>query len=207
MSNIYVLIIIVILLAVIFGGAMKGFNAYLGIYIVLALLVIGGGASKLFGSGQTLGGALFLVGSVLVFSTFGTKWFGKGAVFSETPVSWPPAINTCPDYLTSYSRTMPDGTKQDSCIDQIGISKNGSLKIFPKDGTPPTTDEYYFSLMTKSSDSTKKNQELCQRAITMGLTWEGVTNGESCITPAGPVAPGGGGNGGGGGGGGGGCPA
>ena len=31
----------------------------------------------------------------------------------------------------------------------------------------------------------------------MGLTWEGITNGESCITPAGPVAPGGGGNGGG----------
>jgi hypothetical protein len=37
----------------------------------------------------------------------------------------------------------------------------------------------------------------------MGLTWEGITNGESCVTPAGPVAPGAGGNSGSGGGG---CP-
>ncbi len=206
MSNNYVLILIVIALGIIFGGSLKGFNVYLGIYIVAALLVIGGGSSKLFGSGQTLGGIIFLIGSVLVFSTFGTKWFGKGAVFSETPVSWPPTINTCPDYLTYYGRPMPDGTKQDSCIDLVGVSKNGSLKVFPKDGTPPTTDEYYFSLVTKSSDSAKKNQELCQRAITMGLTWEGITNGESCITPAGPVAPSASG-GGSGGGAGGGCPA
>jgi hypothetical protein len=25
------------------------------------------------------------------------KWFSKGSMFSETPVSWPPTINTCPD--------------------------------------------------------------------------------------------------------------
>jgi hypothetical protein len=87
---------------------------------------------------------------------------------------------------------MPDGTTQGSCIDLIGVSKNGSLKIFPKDANPaPTAADYYFSLQTQSNDPSAKNAELCQRAIAFGLTWEGITNGESCITPSGPVGPGG----------------
>lgn len=175
------------------------FNIYLGIFIVLGLAVTLGGTIKLTGDGSTLGAILFFIGAAFVFVTFGMKWFSKGSMFSETPVSWPPTINTCPDYLTYYGRQMQDGTKQDSCIDQIGVSRNGSLKVFPKDGSVPATDEYYFSLTTKSSDPAAKNQELCQRAITMGLTWEGITNGESCLTPSGPVAPGGGGSGAGGG--------
>ena len=173
------------------------FNIYLGIFIVVALAVILGGTMKLTGSGSTLGAIVFFIGAIFVFVTYGMKWFNKNSIFSGTPVSWPPTINTCPDYLTYYGRQLADGSKQDSCIDQIGISRNGSLKVFPKGGSAPTTDEYYFSLATKSSDPVKKNQELCQRAITMGLTWEGITNGESCLTPSGPVAPGGGGGGGG----------
>jgi hypothetical protein len=88
---------------------------------------------------------------------------------------------------------MPDGSTQQTCIDTIGVSRNGALKIFPKDGAAPLTNDFYFSLSTTSSDPVKKNQELCQKAITAGLTWEGITNGESCITPSGPVAPSGGG--------------
>jgi hypothetical protein len=177
------------------------FNIYLGIYIAAAILIGAGGAYKLFSSNMSIAAVLFLIGAIAIFITFGLKWFKKGAMFSDTPVSWPPQINTCPDYLVYYSRSMPDGTKQDTCIDTIGISKNGSLKVFPKNGPAPTTDEYYFSLTSTSTDPAGKNQALCQKAIAMGLTWEGITNGESCITPAGPVAPSGGGNGGGG------CPA
>lgn len=179
------------------------FNIYLGIYIVAAIFIIAGGTFSVMKGGQTLAAILFLIGTLAVFTVFGLKWFSAGSVFSETPVSWPTTINSCPDYLVYYGRSMSDGTKQDSCIDLIGISKNGSLKVFPKGGTPPTTDDYYFSLATKSSEPAAKNAELCQRAISMGLTWEGITNGESCITPSGPVAPSGGGSGGSGGG----CPA
>jgi hypothetical protein len=179
------------------------FNIYLGIYIIFAILVIVGGGYKLFGGGLTIAGIIFLIGAIYFLVIFGIKWFRKGSMFSETPVSWPPTINTCPDYLVYYGRQKADGTKQDSCIDLIGVSKNGSLKVFPKDGPAPTSDDYYFSLQTNSSDSSSKNKELCQKAITMGLTWEGITNGESCVTPAGPVAPGAGGNSGSGGGG---CP-
>lgn len=178
------------------------FNIYLGIYIVAAIIIIAGGTFKLIGGGQTLGGILFLIGALIVFIVYGLKWFGKkGGLFSETPVSWPTTINTCPDYLVYYGRKMADGTTQDSCIDTIGVSKNGSIKVFPKNVEPPTSDEYYFSLVTKSSDPAARKAELCQRTISAGLTWEGISNGESCITPNGPVAPGGGGSGGGG------CPA
>jgi hypothetical protein len=179
------------------------FNIYLGIYIIVAIVVIAGGTFKLYGGGGTFGAILFLIGSIFVFMTYGTKWFGKkGGIFSDTPVSWPPTINTCPDYLVYYKRQMTDGTTQDSCIDLIGVSKNGSIKLFPSDGSVPTTNDYYFSLATKSTDANGRTSELCQNTLTAGLTWEGITNGESCITPAGPVTPSGGGSNSGGG-----CPA
>lgn len=170
------------------------FNIYLGIYIVAAIFVIAGGSLTLMKRELTLAGILFLIGSLVVFGVFGLKWFSAGSAFAETPVTWPPTINSCPDYLVYYGRKMADGTTQASCIDLIGVSKNGALKVFPKGSQAPTDNDYYFSLVTQSSDQPAKNNELCQRAITNGLTWEGITNGESCLTPSGPVAPSGGGN-------------
>jgi hypothetical protein len=156
------------------------FNIYLGIYIVVAILVIAGGTYKLMD--QTIAAFLFFVGSVVVFIIFGLRWFNDKGVFSKTPVQWPPNINTCPDFLTYYKRTS-GGTKVDTCIDLIGVSRNSSIKVFPKTGIEPTTDDYYFALATTSTDDAQRNQELCQKAIAAGLTWEGITNGESCTIP------------------------
>jgi len=182
------------------------FNIYLGIYIIVAIIAIGGGSFSLFKMNQTTAALIFFLGSILLFIVYGVKWFNKGSMFSKTPVSWPPTINTCPDYLVYYQRAMSDGSKQDTCIDMIGVSKNGALKMFPSSGDAPSDDSYYFSLSTKSTDPTGKTAELCKNAISMGLTWEGITNGESCITPAGPSAPSGGSGGNGGSGGSGSCP-
>ena len=166
------------------------FNIILGIYIIVAIVVVGGGAYQLQGSSQTTAAVLFFLSALVLFIVFGNKWFGSSSsVFSSAPVSWPPTINTCPDYLVFYERAMPDGTKQDTCIDRLGVSKNGALKMFPADGVAPASDDFYFSLSGKRTDAAGRNQELCQRAISAGLTWEGITNGESCITSAGPVAP------------------
>jgi len=164
------------------------FNIYLGIYIIFSITVLAGGTFTFIKNSNLITAVIYLIGSITVFVLFGLKWFSPGATFSESPVSWPPTINTCPDYLVHYNRTMPDGTIKNTCIDLIGVSKNGSLKIFPK-GDIPSSDEYYFSLSTQSADTTAKNTELCQRAIANGLTWEGITNGESCIAPSGTVAP------------------
>ena len=74
--------------------------------------------------------------------------------------------------------------KYDMCIDMVGVSRNGGITVFPANATsPPASDNpCYFPLATQSADPVKKRAELCQRAMTAGLTWEGITNGESCVT-------------------------
>lgn len=169
------------------------FNIYMGIFILVAIAVIAGGTYKVNELGMTAGAFVFFAGSLALFITYGIRWFAPNSIFAQTPVSWPPTLNSCPDYLTFYGRTMPDGTKKNACVDMIGVSKNGSLKVFPRAGggaPEPVSDEYYFSLETTSTDPASKNNELCQRAMTYGLTWEGITNGESCILPDGELSKG-----------------
>jgi hypothetical protein len=157
------------------------FNIILGIYIIVAIFLIGGGTFQLYSSSQSIAALLFFIGSLVSFIIFGIKWFSqKDSIFSKTPVSWPPTINTCPDYLVYYQRQKDDGTQEDTCIDRLGISKNSSLKVFPQDGDVPTSDDYYFSITTTTTELSQRKKELCQRAIAAGLTWEGITNGESC---------------------------
>jgi hypothetical protein len=120
---------------------------------------------------------------LVVLILFGLKWFG-----SSSPVNYPPQINTCPDFLTYYERTdSQTGIKLKTCIDLVGVSKNGQLKRFVKDietQQEPSGDDSYFSLDTVSSNAIPKRNELCNRAMMAGLTWEGITNGDSCIQPS-----------------------
>jgi hypothetical protein len=186
-------IVLTILVLIYFYSGVT-FNIYLVIYIIGAISVLAGGTVTSVNSGKTLAAVLFCMGGLAIFVIFGLKWFSPGSVFAKTPVPWPPTINTCPDYLVYYGRNI-NGVKENSCIDLIGVSKNGGLKVFPKEALNdttkvPTDGNYYFSLKTDSSDINAKNKELCTRAITSGLTWEGITNGESCTTLSGDgVAP------------------
>ena len=165
-------------------------------YVIGAISVITGGTLTSVNSGKTLVAVLFCMGAIAIFVIFGLKWFSPGSVFAKTPVSWPPTINTCPDYLVQYVRNN-NGVPENCCIDLIGVSKKGEglLKVFPKEALnditkAPIDNISYFSLKTESSDATAKTQELCKRAIDAGLTWEGITNGESCTTSGGnSVAP------------------
>jgi hypothetical protein len=168
------------------------FNIYMGIFIVIAIIVIAGGTYKLVNMDIMVSAFFYFGGSLALFIIYGIRWFSKNSIFANTPGSWPPTLNSCPDYLTYFARPQADGTTKKTCIDMIGVSKNGSLKVFPVGGGPePTTDDFYFSLDTTSSDPAAKNSELCRRAMTMGLTWEGITNGESCILPDGTISTGG----------------
>lgn len=157
------------------------FNIYLIIYAIISIAVIVGGTFKIYGMNESVGALVFCIGSSAIFLLFGLRWFGaSNSIFSKTPVRWPPTINSCPDYLTLYKRKLGNGTVQDTCVDLVGVSRNGNLKLFPKEGDPPASDDYYFSLKTANSDAASRNSELCQRALSFGLTWEGITNGESC---------------------------
>ena len=162
------------------------FNIYLILYVILALFITLRYTYTFYGSGEAITAFFFFVGATAIFVVYGLRWFGGNAsLLSNAPVSWPPVMNTCPDYLTYYNLTH-GGKKYDMCIDLLGVSRNGILKKFTPGDTPPgPNDGYYFPLQTDSSDSEKKRAELCQRTMAMGLTWEGISNGESCITPDG----------------------
>ena len=164
------------------------FNIYLGIYVIFSIWVLVYGPYKLFFEmGKPITALILFILALIILIIFGIKWFNSTGPFSQTPVS-SFVVNTCPDYLIYYGRKTSNGI-QDTCIDTIGVSKNGALKLFPK-GKEPSAGDYYFPLATKSSDPAARNQELCQRAMNCGLTWEGITNGESCISPDGEVTPG-----------------
>jgi hypothetical protein len=179
-------------------------NLYLIVFIVLAVATIIGGSSQLYSMSQTYGAVLFFIGSLTLFIIYGLRWFGASPLFTPNPGSWPPIINTCPDYLTYYKRNV-GGVDKDTCIDMIGVSKDQTLlRPFPKDGSVPDSDDYYFDISGFSSDAATKSNQMCQAALAKKLTWEGVTNGESCVTAA---QPSGGSGGAGGTGGSGGCPA
>ena len=161
----------------------SSFNIYFIIYVILAIAIIFGGTNKMYGENLMIGAIFFFITASAIFLIYGLRWFGTDkSLLSNAPVSWPPTINTCPDYLTYYNLIV--GLESyDMCIDMIGVSRKGGVTQFPANNPPvDPLSTAYFPLATKSADPVKRNAELCQRAMMNGLTWEGVTNGESCIS-------------------------
>ena len=158
-------------------------NWNLILYIFLTIIIGIGGTTTLFQSGRILGALLFLVGAILLFVFYGLRWF-EGSKASGDTGPWPPIVNTCPDYLTFFKRTMANGSTQNTCIDTLGVSKKaGALTLWPA-GTgadsAPTDNKYYFNLDFGISSIPDLNQARCDAAIQAGLTWEGFTDGEVC---------------------------
>jgi hypothetical protein len=162
---------------------MPNFNIYLIVYIIIACFVTIRYTFSLYQSGEAVTAFFFFIGATTLFVLYGLRWFGKDqSMLSNSPVSWPPTMNTCPDYLTYY-QLVENGAKYDMCIDMVGVSRNGGITKFPNSVSPPAHDNScYFPLKTESDEPEKKRAELCQRAMAAGLTWEGITNGESCLT-------------------------
>lgn len=162
------------------------FNIYLVIYIIFSIWVLVYCPYKLFSMNQPIAALILFIIALILLIIFGIKWFNQAGPFSQTPVS-SPMVNTCPDYLIYYDRKMPDRTTQNTCIDTVGVSKNGTLSVYPKSGVP-TDNKYFFPLTTKSTDPAGRNTELCHAAVAYGLTWEGITNGEGCVGANGTVS-------------------
>lgn len=154
-------------------------NIYLISFIAAGIMVTGIGSYKL--SDQMISAIIFFIGSLTLFIVYGIRWFSSTSSLTTAPGPWPPVINTCPDYLTYYKRTV-GGVDKDTCIDRIGVSKDNSLlATFPTSGTP-SDDKYYLDLSGVSSDPATKSTQLCNKALNAKVSWEGVTNGESCVT-------------------------
>ena len=149
----------------------SAFDIKLVIYVIVCALILTLGTYKIYQAYQLLGAIIYFAGALYVCIIYGIRWFKNNASSSATV--WPPVINTCPDYLTYYEREV-NGKKVASCIDTIGVSKKpNTLQVFPKDGNSSSDEKYFFTIPASIS---KK----CSDAINAGLTWEGITNGESC---------------------------
>lgn len=151
------------------------------LYVAYCAIVGISGTGIFFGNGQVATGVMFLIGSILIFTYFGRRWFSSpGFMETKTNVPWPPYINTCPDYLYYYKNQG-----QDTCVDPIGVSINNGIQKLPPGPINNSNPAYFFNLtpgMAKG-ESTKAK----------GLTWEGITDGISTnITPSQNTVPGGG---------------
>lgn len=161
------------------------FIAYIFFCIAVGLSV----PMYLFRSERMIAAILFLILSIFIFIFFGTRWFSTGNVVGNYTGSWPPIINTCPDYLVSYNKPGVNATdpKIPACIDIIGISRIGSppgVSMWnpPTDNTTPpvTGSPKYFNHIYKPGMNQDQLTVLCNQAQQAGLTWEGITNGDSC---------------------------
>jgi hypothetical protein len=181
------------------------FNLKLFLYIVFVLLVEIVAIIYCVRAPMFLTLAIFIPLSLYIFLVYGFQWFGPDGFLSNKLVTWPPTLNSCPDFLVSYivpkNGTVP---ALPGCIDTIGISiKPGS---FPKataagtpvnftaptaavNGTTATTLLGTGWFATKTGETTGA---LCQRLQAAGLTWEGIWDGTTCYsdgssTPTNPV--------------------
>ena len=150
-------------------------NVWEIIFIVVSILIGAGGTAYFATQGQYIGTTLYLIGSILILVVYGLLWFGPSGQYNQPPQNWPPIVNTCPDYLTYYKRKN-NGSVTDTCVDRIGVSKNASLQVYPPGGNVDNNDAYFFNIPKGLTRA-----EVCSNTINAGLTWEGVTDGESCF--------------------------
>jgi hypothetical protein len=159
---------------------------YMLLYVFLAIVIVLGGTIQLFKTERQLTSIMYFVGSLVIVSFFGVRWFDK--LDDDTgDMKWPPVINTCPDYLTYYKRTV-NGQKVDTCIDVLGVSRKPDVLAKwtsqHSAANPPADDKYYFSLVFDKVQGKSKTEQMCERALEAGVTWEGITDGLSCTISA-----------------------
>ncbi len=150
--------------------------------IMYVLFCIGLGftiASYLMRAQRMVAAGFVVVGAILVFIFYGLRWF----FYSEPKwqsKAWPPQINTCPDFLTVINLNG-----KMVCVDTLGVSTNtgsGGLKRWTYGNiVPPNVDpSEYFDPSTKEKDEMKVQAEWCKKCLELGLTWEGICNGDGC---------------------------
>jgi len=155
-------------------------NWLIVLYSVLCIIAVIVGSTQLYPSGSATA-TIFGIGSIIIFVYFGYRWFSRPAV-SRT---WPPSINMCPDYLTLVP-SVKDSTDKTvgGCIDMLGVSKNGGLATSkPVSGlTTATATVFPYTAAALTPKTTAAQiQEICDKCKTMGITWEGIYDGDTCV--------------------------
>ena len=179
------------------------FNYKLFLYIVFALVVEIGVIVYAVKAPMVLMLAVFIPLSLYIFLVYGWNWFGPNGPYTDTPVHWPPTLNSCPDFLVSY--TIPaSGTVPaiPGCVDTIGVSTKPAQFPQRSTGVPnwttaPTaavtsaTAANYHTNGWFATHTGETTAALCARLQTVGLTWEGVWDGTTCYSSGSAISGGG----------------
>lgn len=161
-------------------------NWYLFAYVLASILFLVYGTMQVYATGQ-IRGVVFAIGTFLVLLYFGLHWFAEP---SKKVSSWPPVINTCPDFL-SFIPGIPSSagstTKVPGCVDMLGVSVS-SLPVVPATTVPTLNMDRdrskifkYTSADVKAATTSNGLQLICDACQQAGLTWEGVYDGDSCV--------------------------
>ena len=148
----------------------------LTIFIFINIILILGLTYRFYSSGQEFGALIVLGGFIGAAVVFGTRWFNASSQAASGAGSWPPSINTCPDFLTLH--TMDS---KNVCIDTVGVAKGTATTKLEKWSSSTQTDEKYkFNLHTDKSGQARVTA-LCKECSDKGVKWEGVYDGLTCI--------------------------
>lgn len=144
------------------------------LYVALSSILLVGGSFLFYSGNRPVTTFLYFGGMLAAVILFGTRWFlPDGSLNLATVKSWPPVLNTCPDYMS----LTKIGDKQ-VCVDTVGISSKSGIKKWTSPNQ--TTDDYIFNLYTDKSGSDRIDA-LCQEAKAKVVTWEGVYDGVQCL--------------------------
>lgn len=143
-------------------------------YTILGLIVVFYGSYYLFNKMERpIAGILYFIGATIAVYFYWVKWF---MIPAQKP-DWPPYQTICPDYLTPISPgygTDADGNQVPGkgplkCVDFVGVSQNGVLKI----ATPTMLDkqinqpQYAFTVDPKMT-----RDDLKAKTDAYGLSWQ-----------------------------------
>ena len=149
-------------------------------YIFVSFVIATGGAYILASSGRIVAALLYLIGVIAIEAFFGTRWF-QGTQVKQTTGPWPPAINTCPDFLSLHKI----GTTY-YCVDTTGIAPNGGIE---KWNSPAQADDRFLFKLYADKTGSDRTTALCQEAKVKRVTWEGVFDGTTCLGGVPPMPP------------------
>lgn len=147
-------------------------------YLFAAFIIIPGTYFVLSNQRKFVAAIIASIGLIILFVLFGIQIYTVQGdyVTSPTSMTWPPSINTCPDFLSLYK---VGGTYY--CVDTVGVSKKPEQleKFNPNNpitspGTPQ--DKHLFNIFPLESDADRK-KNIKNECIRTGVTWEGVYDG------------------------------
>jgi hypothetical protein len=162
-----------------FGVDLATVDWYLVLYVLFSITIVAMGTTKLYTMGIPTA-IIYAIGVTMVLIFYGYRWFDTKT--DKTP-TWPPTLNTCPDYLT-YVKALPGSNAGSGCVDMLGVSVNGTLsKVLNSElaGTTPLASTKIFAATSELATDTTRILQLCNLCKTAGLTWEGIYDGDSCV--------------------------